>query len=231
MATPLNTAYLKIARATEHLEELRRLHDEVCNAQAKDTTIEAEPAGTIDPGEAKRVVTIHTGEAVIPDRCRILVGDVANGLRSALDYLIGRLAELDSGPGERRTQFPIESTSEGFKSRRRSFLEGVSDTHISAIERLQPYNGCDWMLSLQKLSNFDKHSDLVIVVHDYLVWLTGTIEPADERGSQKHTVHLRLRPVLRIALGNGLPLIETLEMLKLKVTETVDTFKPELGDA
>src|SRR3989442_13745286 len=65
--------------------------------------------------------------------------EVAGHFRSALDYLIGQLANLDSGPGERRTQLPIESTPEGFKKRRDSFLEGVNDAHVAAIERLQPY--------------------------------------------------------------------------------------------
>ena len=91
MAAKLDTAYLKIARATEHLDELKRLHDRVCAAQAEDTIIEMPRDMTIGPGETKQVLMVHTGHAPIPDRCRILIGDIANDFRSALDYLTGRL--------------------------------------------------------------------------------------------------------------------------------------------
>lgn len=105
---------------------------------------------------------VQTGTAVIPDRCQILIGDTAVSLRSALNYLVGQLSRLDSVSGRKgkRTQFPIESCPNDFDGRKCRYLEGLTEAHVAAIERLQPYNGCDWTQRLQKLSNLDRHPRL-----------------------------------------------------------------------
>ena len=159
-----------------------------------------------------------------PDKFRILIGEIANGLRSALNYLIGRLSELDCGAKGRNTQFPIETSPNGFKGHTASYLEGLSDAHVAAIERLQPYNGCEWATHLQRLSNLHKHDDLIFVGHVYN--LHYKITPTEGNASEL-SMSMELEPTLSIALGDGLPIIETLEVIKSQVAQTLDAFKPE----
>src|SRR5207253_9743560 len=44
----------------------------------------------------------------------ILIGEVCYNLRSALDYLIHELTNIDTGPPKHKTQFPIEDGKNGF---------------------------------------------------------------------------------------------------------------------
>jgi hypothetical protein len=47
--------------------------------------------------------------------------------------------------------------------RRNSWLAGLNDDHVDAIEAWQPYQGCEWTKHLASLSNIDKHNRLVTV--------------------------------------------------------------------
>ena len=224
----LNSAYLRVKRASEHLEQAKLLHDAVIAAQRKATVIKSWPNVAVETGEAKEIISIKSGQTAIPDDLRILIGEIAHNLRTALDYLVAQLSLLDTpntSGKKRRTQFPIESTKEQFRGKRKSFLEGVSDKHVALIEDLQGYNGCDWIDPLRGLSNFDKHDDLVITAHDYILNFEGTIAPT-ESSTKELQMKVNLQPVLRATLADGLPVIETLEILKLRVSETLDVFNP-----
>ena len=174
----LKDAYIKRDRGYEHLVELDALVIEICNAQAKRIVIKPRPNVSISPGHAGVIADTDWGERVeIPDRCRVLAGDAANSFRSSLDYLVGRLAVLDSGPGNRRTQFPIEHSPDVFRTRRKTYLAGLSNVHVDAIARLQPCNGCDWTKNLALLSNLDKHNELVFIQHAIAPRITPTQRP------------------------------------------------------
>jgi hypothetical protein len=229
LAAPLVDAYLRVARGAEHLLELKTLHDAVCEAQAKATIVKQEPGGLILPGKMAKVLSVDSSvRAPIPDRCRILVGDAVNCYRAALNYLTVDLERLDSGNVGEQTQFPIHSTPDGFQSNARRLIGGLNPAHVAAIERLQPYNGCDWTSWLADLSNVDKHRNLVFVVHDMLVSGTVTTEPTTDGQPIKFSMEMKLQPVLRIALDEGgLPLVETLQSIESQVAQTLDAFKPE----
>lgn len=161
----------------------------------------------------------------------MLVGDTVNSLRSCLDYLIGELAELDSGNRQTRTQFPVEQSTEAFQNRRRSFLAGLSDAHVAHIESLQPYRGASWTAKLARMSNWDKHNKLVLVAHDYL--LGGTLrtgEPAAS-GDLPLEMHFTLTPSLRVQLEDGLQLLETLDDIYQGVASTLEHYAPEFSAA
>ncbi len=221
----LEDAYLKANRAREYFEELKKIHDIVCAEQAKATIIKFQPNLIINPGEAKKVLEVQTGQAPIPDKCRLLVGDIVNNLRSALNYLIVQLAVLDSGSKTRELQFPIESSADQFKKNRKKILRGLNEKHVAVIEQLQPYSGCQWSQCLQRLSNFDKHEQLVIVAHDYS--LNMMIGPQKEN---KSPLNINLQPTLRIILEkDSLPLIEMLEKVVTQVPRVLDTFKMDFN--
>ena len=112
----LDTAYALVNRAGEHIEEIKGIHNEIVAAQAKATVIKSVDHGPIPHGQSAVIAEGEILEHVpIPDKFRILIGEIANGLRSALNYLIGRLSELDCGAKGRNTQFPIETSPNGFK--------------------------------------------------------------------------------------------------------------------
>jgi len=152
---------------------------------------------------------------------------VSNSLRSALNYLTARLFELDAGTKGTHVQFPIESTPHKFKRQRDRYLRGISEVHVAAIERLQPYNGNEWATNLQRLSNLHKHDDLVIVAHDYLLGGNRTVSKKKNPNVQRFTMRMNIKPALRIALGDGLPVVEALEVIQGQVAQTLDAFKLE----
>ena len=226
----LQDAYTKRDRGHEHLVELDALVIKICNDQAKRIVIKPRPNVSIPPGHAGVIADTDWGERVeIPDRCRVLAGDAANSFRSSLDYLVGQLAVLDSGPGNRRTQFPIEDSPGVFGKRRKTYLAGLSNVHVDVIARLQPCNGCDWTKNLAMLSNLDKHNKLVFLGHAVEYRLTSTQRPENTAGTTpiRPRVKMEFQAVLQIALRDGLPLKETLQVIEIQVTQTLDAFKPE----
>lgn len=229
----LRDAYLRVKRAEEHFEDLRRVNIDVTRQYAETTRFQPEPEGPVDPlyggDDQKPFVRVHTGTAQIPDRVRILTGDIANNLRSALDYLIAQLAELDTGIEQSGTQFPIEDTPKGFKGRIKTYLRGLTETHIAVIERLQPYKGINWTKQLRALSNPDKHRKLHIVVgtFDNEIKITPTPVGTADKPMTKLQMEMRLKPSLQIVLGGHWPLIETMEKIRFHVVQTLEAFKPE----
>ena len=228
----LDTAYSRLSRAGEHLAELKAVAAEVCNAQAEATVIKMQPAGAIVPGQVAEIFSVdNTGHKPVPPRCAILAGDFANSIRSSLNYLVHRLAVLDTpGVTSKRNQFPIELTPEAFKgntSGPRGFLNGLSASHTAVIESLQPYNGCEWTEALSKISNQDKHIDLVVVQHDQLLSITAETKPATSTTPAAVHMNVSIQPALRISLADGMPLIETLELVESQVTKLLDALNPE----
>jgi hypothetical protein len=68
------------------------------------------------------------------------VGEIIYNFRAALDYLVCTLSKADTPVwvGKRRNQCAIERAYEGFRSRRDTFLAGLSDEHVRALEAFQP---------------------------------------------------------------------------------------------
>jgi hypothetical protein len=150
----LNGAFERVARAEEHLADLRERIRRV--SQLDSDVILAE----FDP------MPPHRPKVLIPElfylsmRIPILTGEICYNLRSALDYLVFELAKLDSGAAQDFTQFPIEDTKKGFKGRINTYLKGVSTAHVACIAKLQPCMGCGWTKVLSFISNPDKHREL-----------------------------------------------------------------------
>lgn len=225
----LADAYVRLERADEHLREVHALAQQICTAQAEATRVQVAPGMTLLPGELGQVFSVESANTPISGRLSVLVGDSVNCLRSCLDYLVGELAELDSGSRKSRTQFPVEQSVEAFRSRRQSFLNGVNDAHVMHIELLQPYNGTSWTNKLAHMSNWDKHNKLVLVAHDYIVSGTITMGETSDAGEMPIQHQISLQPSLRIQLQDGLQLLETLDEVRAGVASTLEHFMPEFG--
>jgi hypothetical protein len=133
----LDDAFLRVDRAAEHLASFKRLSKRYFDAheRAWEAVVMGNKVGW--PGGA------IVQENPPPRRLGLLVGETVQNLRTALDYLVFQMADWHSGPDpERRTQFPIESTPEGFRARRNTHLKGVCDEHVALL------NGCSRMALL-----------------------------------------------------------------------------------
>jgi hypothetical protein len=95
----------------------------------------------------------------------LTIGDAADNLRGALDYLAGVLVrEAGNDPVKARPHFPILETPPRDKSGAATPLRvkgGVSDDALKIIEAVQPYNIPEWLdhplLVVNNLANINKH--------------------------------------------------------------------------
>jgi hypothetical protein len=107
----------------------------------------------------------------------LTIGDAADNLRGALDYLAGVLVrEHGNDPVANKTLFPICETQPRYKSGGAKPLDvkgGVSDQALRIIAGVQPYNAPNWLdhplLVVRHLANINKHQCV----------LTGTKEISD----------------------------------------------------
>lgn len=155
---PLDAAFARLTRADELLRELSEKLEKRWQDQVNAFLLLPDPKAP-----ASVILDTRPGVALPVDRkFGILVGEICQNLRIALEYLVHELALLDSGENH-RTQFPIATTLAEFSgqtSGRRNSLSGLSSSHVAMIEKLQPYNGGIWLKNLQSFSNKDKHRTL-----------------------------------------------------------------------
>jgi len=229
---PLDPAFARIDRAGEHLSELDRHIQEIARKQAHTCIIH------FNPNPPYQVLQVGLPpETYVGMRLPILVGEVCYHLRGALDYLIFELAKLDSGVEQKGTQFPIENCPNRFWGNAPRMLVEINATHVTQIERLQPYNGCNWAALLRDCSNPDKHRHLIpgkgvagLTVHSSLERndldrITGfeRYAPHPTVGNVKVKVH----NAISVTFEDGTPVIYALEEIQSEVAKTLRQFNPE----
>jgi hypothetical protein len=229
---PLDPAFARIDRAGEHLSELERHIQEIARKQANTCLIQFNP----DPPYQVLKVDLPP-ETYFGMRVPILVGEICYHLRSALDYLVFELAKLDSGVEQERTQFPIEDDPNGFRGNAPRFFKGFNPSHIAAIERLQPYNGCNWVALLRDCSNPDKHRHLIGGKGGAGITVHSSLERNDfDRllGFERYAPHPTLGKVkvkvyntISVTFDDGTPVIYALEEIQSEVANTLREFNPD----
>ena len=228
----LDGAYQRVRRAGIHLANLNRRVNALKVKIRNNITIYGEPKSIISKDGKMAGYYLGSTQAhiePIPLIISILVGEIIYNLRSALDYLVYELAQLDSKQIKEGTQFPIEDCSKLFGRRRNTFLKGVSDKHVADIERLQPYNGCDWTRILRGLSNPDKHRHLTLGSTSFSMTFANPFQSGTKAKVPSHPVDVdpRLSTGIQFRSGKTIITIEMLKQLKFQVTQTLDAFKPE----
>jgi hypothetical protein len=151
---PLDAAMQRVDGAQEHFCELQRHIANIRQGFEEATIV------YFDPSPPHKYTVYPPPKLSNPPIVSIVLGEICYSLRSALDYLVFELARQDSGVIQDHTQFPIDDEPEQFAKHKCSRLRGLSVTHKAAIERFQPYNGCNWTKVLRDLSNPDKHRAL-----------------------------------------------------------------------
>jgi hypothetical protein len=232
---PLDSAYVQLDGARHDLDAFK---DRIRTFQEHDAY---EVIADRDPSTGDELVRIRHIKPHA-DFGRQL-GIIVQSLRSALDYLIYQLALLDSRRDQKGTQFPIADSPELFESAcKQGRLKGLNAEHIGMIESLQPYNGGDWLAVLRDLSNPSKHKTLHTATdfraRPSLQVIVGGSQPdyiehrllsqAARWGVEfaySTEVEVKFHVSVRVALWDGTPVVETLEVLESSVRDLVDTFK------
>lgn len=233
LAHPLDSCFMRVKRADEHLAAFKARVDAMLMKQADSVGI------YLDPDPPHHVVRVTPpSETFFDMRFGMLVGEIFYNLRCALDYLIFEVAKLDSGAEQDGTQFPIVDAPNDFRSGRYRWLKGVNDPHIAAIERLQPYNGCNWTKRLRDCSNPDKHRHLVEIGGSTAIHVHSSLEKDLSRcfGYERYTPHpvtgqppvkMKVYPAGCIAFPDGVPVEDTVEEIKARIAETLTAFKAD----
>jgi hypothetical protein len=230
---PLDGAYKRVNRASEHLGDLKRRVNVFRQNKINGISIDYQRIRSpIKRNEFIYIRNIRSRPIPVPKEFGIIVGEITYNLRAALDYLIYALACFDSKQEVERTQFPIEDSPETFDTRiceiedkgRGKYLRGVSPEHVTAIKRLQPFDGCQWTGQLRDISNPDKHRRITVVDSPIVV---GSEVDSTEALLANQSVNVKDIFSFEIIFQDGTPVIETLEQFVFKVIETLDSFKPE----
>lgn len=149
---PLDGAFERVNRAEKHFAELQNHLAAFRQTYLETARIYFDPNPPHSVHAFPPIGILHH-----PPIISIVLGDVCYNLRSALDYLIFELARLNSRAIQDGTQFPICDTPKKFARDVPAKLVGLSAAHVAAIEKLQPYKGCNWTKALRTISNPDKH--------------------------------------------------------------------------
>jgi hypothetical protein len=230
---PLNGAYKRVNRASGHFDELKRGISVFRQNKISGMSIDYQRIRSpIKRNEFIYVRNVRSRPIPVPQEFGIIVGEIIYNLRAALDYLVYELACFDSKQEIEGTQFPIEDSSKKFDDRictietkrKGTYLRGVSSEHITALRKLQPFNGCRWTGQLRNISNPDKHRRLTVVDSPIVV---GSEVDSTEALLADQSVKVRDVFSFEVIFPDGTPVLETLERFIFKVMETLDSFKPE----
>lgn len=235
MSHPLDDAYVRLNWAMKRLTELKSVVEAFIDREHEiaEGTIQINP----QPGVPFQITR---PESPIPGDVPVLLSEVIQHLRSALDYLVFQLAILDSGAEQKQTQFPIENSPNQFGGQSKSRLKGLNTAHIAAIEKLQPYNGVNWTRLLRDLSNPDKHRHLSTQIHNTAIELAHGNDPTqvfappgvkglfiDVTTVSEPRMYVQFHVAFFIAFEDGTPVIDTLEQIQAEVANVLADFKPE----
>jgi hypothetical protein len=231
---PLDSCFKRVERAHEHLLNLMAQADDTFRKQANSVVFEFDP----NPPYKRTINHSLPTETFYGMQFGILMGEICYNLRSALDYLVFELARLDSGAEQSGTQFPIIDAKEDFvRDAERRWLKGINASHVAAIERLQPYNGCNWTRLLRECSNPDKHRHFMPSGGHVNAWIYTSLEndlsriPHGYARTAPHavygTVDVKVYVTGNITFPDGTPVIETFEEIEREVANTLAHFKPD----
>ncbi len=225
---PLDGANERVNGARERLDELKP-HVQAFRAEKRSSiTYDRRPGTIILNGKQKRVVMGTASTRIFPAPLKLsrLISEVIQHLRIALDYLVYQLTRFDAKSIVEHTQFPIANTEIIFKQllRRYNLKGNLSPEHIAMIERLQPYEGCNWTKWLAEFSNPDKHKDLTAVASPVMFSPSPGSAEAILAGKK---VNMEGDISIQITFGDGTPVIEGLEQLVSQIARTLSDFNSE----
>jgi hypothetical protein len=164
-----------------------------------------------------------------------LVSEIVQPLLIALNYMVCSLAKRrHPNIDDSSLQFPVCDRENEFKRRVSSELKGLGKKEVALIENLQPYNGNDWLRTLRDLAYPDKHRRPIrvwsndIKVDFRTLSEIETKTPTGETIKMPHEMEMQVQYPAPIVFGDNVrsPVIETLQLLQLKVSDVLNACKP-----
>ena len=158
----LQTIRAKIQRANEHIRELNVEVRAFLDTPPQPYVVDTKR----DPESRELIYYVATAAERVPSKIALIVGDVVENLRSALDYLAYQLVLVGSPgiePG-RNVYFPISENATRYESETPGKVKGMRKDAIKAIKALKPYRGGnDLLWILHRLNNINKHRAVITV--------------------------------------------------------------------
>ena len=92
----------------------------------------------------------HPKESIVSGRPKVLTVQIAEHLRSVLDYVVFELsAKNNPGLNKRQPQFVMADDRATFKKESKRRLRHLKDVERTFVEQLQPYHG-NWILRVMR---------------------------------------------------------------------------------
>lgn len=106
----------------------------------------------------------HPKESNVTGRPKVLVAQIVEHLRIALDYMIFELSVLNEpNLNERVPQFVIAESESEFKHQAKNRLRYLTEEQKSFVEQIQPYHGNGMLSLLGKIAGRGKHRRLLSI--------------------------------------------------------------------
>ena len=106
----------------------------------------------------------HPKESNVTGPPKVLVAQIVENLRTALDYMIFELSVLNEpNLNERMPQFVIADSESEFNRQAKSRLRYLTEEQKSFVEQVQPYHGNGMLSLLGELAGRGKHRRLLSI--------------------------------------------------------------------
>ena len=163
---PLDSVWLKVVRAKEHLDFLHTETQRFLALKPCKVIVEKNFEKNL---KDYRIDSRFEIKREPPAEWSAIVGDFTYNLRSALDHLAWQLALLVTTKPHRSTEFPIFNSTSAYQDRSSGAnrkLRDVLPASHSIIESLQPYHRGDWpevehLWWLHEINRIDKHREII----------------------------------------------------------------------
>jgi hypothetical protein len=233
---PLDGAQRKLDWARKHLNDLD-LRVRAWRWRAFDF------ATSYTDERGRRVIEIRTKPP--PGDLGPLISTILAGIRDPLDYLVNALSLSDTPQqiGKRETHFPLTDSPANFDRRAPSDLKGLSQEHVAAVKRTQPFNpGWEWLGRLRDLSKPDKRCDLTALSSEESMWVSNMppgfrtprlakVSPQTEAVrraiGREEDIDVYLGITVDVGFDDRAPVVETLDDFETQVRALLNSFKPE----
>jgi len=233
---PLDSSNLRHSRSLEYLGELYRLVRIFTEERSRSILV-------LQDRQSGEFRSFQPIEKQVPLQIALEASEMIYNLRVALDYAFyalakqavadGRLSQADFVAIERELYFPIMDTPKKFAGwRKGSKGHWVTKSVCTVLEGAQPYKRPFMRLLGDLYHNLDKHRDIQPFMPKY-AFTGGRFIPVpweDESGALHTEPHPSMEPMgvyqgasVEVALPDGTPVVEALELLQSEVRALIDT--------
>jgi len=158
---------------------------------------------SIREDETRHVTAYVDGWNPLPASIPLIVGDICNNLRSALDHLLWQCLQDAVPTYDGNGSFPVYDTSALFEAEGAADIAGLPGAQRTLIEQAQPYNrGNALLLILHEMERTDKHQ--LISAGAATAPMEDVLLIGYQTVPEYNPVHFAVRPDIQIEKGTEL---------------------------